>query len=123
MGGHGALTLYLSSKAKQYRSASAFAPVANPTKCPIGKNAFTGYLQGGVEEARESQYDATELIAKFKDPVHILIDYVYCVFSSAETERANILGRALQIAFISRDNFSPRTFLRRPAKRGTTNFK
>ncbi|KAG5647565.1 hypothetical protein DXG03_008918 [Asterophora parasitica] len=75
MGGHGALTLYLSSKTKQYRSASAFAPIANPTKSPWGEKAFTGYLQGGVEEAR-SQYDATELISKSKDPLHILIDYV-----------------------------------------------
>ncbi|KAG6817704.1 hypothetical protein H0H87_004495 [Tephrocybe sp. NHM501043] len=79
MGGHGALTLYLASKSKQYRSASAFAPIANPTKCPWGEKAFTGYLQGGIEEAK-SQYDATELIAKAKDPVHILIDYVSCPF-------------------------------------------
>ncbi|KAG6890736.1 hypothetical protein C0992_013119 [Termitomyces sp. T32_za158] len=74
MGGHGALTLYLASKTKQYRSASAFAPIANPTKCPWGKKAFHGYLQGGSEEAA-NQYDATELITKAKDPVHILIDY------------------------------------------------
>ncbi|RDB28865.1 S-formylglutathione hydrolase [Hypsizygus marmoreus] len=74
MGGHGALTLYLSSKTKQYRSASAFSPITNPTKCPWGEKAFKGYLQGGVEEAKE-QYDATELIAKSKDPVHILVDY------------------------------------------------
>lgn len=75
MGGHGALTLYLASKTKQYRSASAFAPIANPTKCPWGQKAFNGYLQGGCEEAM-NQYDATELITKSKDPVHILIDYV-----------------------------------------------
>ncbi|KAG6899128.1 hypothetical protein C0993_000505 [Termitomyces sp. T159_Od127] len=75
MGGHGALTLYLASKTKQYRSASAFAPIANPTKCPWGQKAFDGYLQGGSEEAM-NQYDATELITKSKDPVHILIDYV-----------------------------------------------
>ncbi|KAF5375003.1 hypothetical protein D9758_000463 [Tetrapyrgos nigripes] len=74
MGGHGALTLYLSSSTKQYRSASAFSPIANPTKCPWGEKAFSGYLQGGVEEAKE-KYDATELISKSKDPVHILIDY------------------------------------------------
>ncbi|KAG7099010.1 hypothetical protein E1B28_000894 [Marasmius oreades] len=73
MGGHGALTIYLNSP-KQYRSVSAFAPIANPTKCPWGEKAFKGYLQGGIEEARE-RYDATELIAKQKDPVHILIDY------------------------------------------------
>ncbi|KAG6821363.1 hypothetical protein H0H93_014160 [Arthromyces matolae] len=74
MGGHGALTLYLASKSKQYRSASAFAPIANPTKCPWGQKAFNGYLQGGVEEAK-SQYDAAELISKAKEPLHILIDY------------------------------------------------
>jgi len=75
MGGHGALTLYLASKTNQYRSASAFSPIANPTKCSWGEKAFNGYLQNGLEEAKE-QYDATELIAKSKDPVHILIDYV-----------------------------------------------
>lgn len=79
MGGHGALTLYLNSilsGAKQYRSVSAFSPVANPTNCPWGQKAFNGYLQGGVEEAKE-RYDATELIKKLgKAPVHILIDYV-----------------------------------------------
>ncbi|THV06025.1 esterase D [Dendrothele bispora CBS 962.96] len=74
MGGHGALTLYLSSSTKQYRSASAFSPISNPTKCPWGEKAFSGYLQGGVEEAKE-KYDATELISTSKEPVHILIDY------------------------------------------------
>ncbi len=75
MGGHGALCTYLASKAKQYRSASAFAPISNPINAPWGKKAFEGYLQGGVQEAKE-QYDATELISKHSDPVHILIDYV-----------------------------------------------
>ena len=79
MGGHGALTLYLNSLrkgTKQYRSCSAFAPIANPTNCPWGQKAFSGYLQGGVDEAKE-QYDATELIKKLGGkPVHILIDYV-----------------------------------------------
>lgn len=75
MGGHGALTLYLSSANKQYRSASAFSPICNPTRCPWGQKAFKGYLQGGVEEAT-GKYDATDLIAKRKEPVHVLIDYV-----------------------------------------------
>lgn len=79
MGGHGALTLYLASKTKQYRSASAFAPISNPTNCPWGQKAFKGYLEGGVEEAKE-RYDATELITRASDPIHILIDYVY-IFS------------------------------------------
>jgi len=75
MGGHGALTLYLSSKTKQYRSASAFAPISNPSKCPWGEKAFSGYLSGGVAEGIK-QHDATALISRSKDPVHILIDYV-----------------------------------------------
>jgi S-formylglutathione hydrolase len=75
MGGHGALTLYLSSKTKQFRSASAFAPVSNPSKSPWGEKAFNGYLQGGVEEGKE-KYDATELITRHTGSAHILIDYV-----------------------------------------------
>ena len=82
MGGHGALTTYLASKAKQYRSASAFAPISNPTKAPWGQKAFAGYLQGGIEEAK-LQYDATELIGKHSEPVHILIDYVRYSCSSS----------------------------------------
>jgi len=76
MGGHGALTLYLASlsNTKQYRSASAFSPVCNATRAPWGKKAFEGYLMSGVEEAK-GVYDATDLIAKTKEPVHILIDY------------------------------------------------
>ncbi|KIK07471.1 hypothetical protein K443DRAFT_86940 [Laccaria amethystina LaAM-08-1] len=74
MGGHGALTLYLSSKTEQYRSASAFAPISNPSKCPWGEKAFAGYLSGGVAEGIK-HHDATALISRSKDPVHILIDY------------------------------------------------
>lgn len=80
MGGHGALTLYLSSllsNTKQYRSASAFAPICHATKAPWGEKAFAGYLQGGVKEAQDcGQYDATDLISKIKEPVHVLVDYV-----------------------------------------------
>lgn len=89
MGGHGALIMYLNSirsGAKQYRSVSAFAPVANPTQCKWGHKAFSNYLKGGIEEARE-KYDATELISQTGgETVNILIDYVclpLCFFSSA----------------------------------------
>ncbi|KZT02398.1 carbohydrate esterase family 1 protein [Laetiporus sulphureus 93-53] len=78
MGGHGALTLYLNSVlkgVKQYRSASAFSPISNPTKCPWGEKAFAGYLQGGIAEAKD-KYDATDLISKTgKESLHILVDY------------------------------------------------
>jgi S-formylglutathione hydrolase len=90
MGGHGALTLYLSSlsKTKQYRSASAFSPICHPLKVASVQKAFKSYLTGGLEEAQESGYDATELIGKTKDPVHILIDYVRAI-----SENQNGRGR------------------------------
>ena len=78
MGGHGALIIYLNSLrsgTKLYRSVSAFSPICNPTQCPWGQKAFNGYLQGGLEEASE-KYDATELISRVGEPVHILVDYV-----------------------------------------------
>ncbi|KIL71758.1 hypothetical protein M378DRAFT_155358 [Amanita muscaria Koide BX008] len=74
MGGHGALTLYLSSKNAQYRSVSAFAPICNPSKCPWGEKAFAGYLQGGVSEGKE-RYDATELVTRTTGPINVLVDY------------------------------------------------
>ncbi|KAI5124160.1 hypothetical protein M0805_000969 [Coniferiporia weirii] len=74
MGGHGALTIYLAAPPGVYRSASAFAPIANPTECPWGQKAFAGYLAGGIDEGR-THYDATELIRRVKEPVHILVDY------------------------------------------------
>jgi pimeloyl-ACP methyl ester carboxylesterase len=43
MGGHGALTIALKNPEK-YASVSAFAPICNPTKCPWGQKAFSGYL-------------------------------------------------------------------------------
>ncbi|KAJ3242155.1 hypothetical protein HDU78_001472 [Chytriomyces hyalinus] len=58
MGGHGALTLYL--KSNLFRCASAFAPICNPSECPWGVKAFSGYLEGGVEEGKK--HDATELV-------------------------------------------------------------
>ncbi|KPV72662.1 carbohydrate esterase family 1 protein [Rhodotorula graminis WP1] len=69
MGGHGALTLYLksllsTSPSTKYLSASAFAPIANPTQCPWGDKAFKGYLAGGLDEGK--QYDATELVGQLK---------------------------------------------------------
>ncbi|GJJ09847.1 hypothetical protein Clacol_004071 [Clathrus columnatus] len=75
MGGHGALTLYLKSlgSSQPFLSASAFAPVSNPTKCPWGETAFGKYLEGGIEEGKA--HDATELIAKVQQKVNILIDY------------------------------------------------
>lgn len=61
MGGHGALMLALRNPGI-YRSVSAFAPIAAPTRCPWGEKAFTGYL--GDDRATWKEYDASELVAR-----------------------------------------------------------
>ena len=48
----------------KYKSVSAFAPIANPSKCPWGEKAFSGYL--GEEKSKWAEYDATELIRLWK---------------------------------------------------------
>jgi S-formylglutathione hydrolase len=74
MGGHGALTLALRHP-DLFRSVSAFAPIAAPTRCPWGKKAFGGYL--GLDEAGWRAHDATELVkdaGKAVFPDGILVD-------------------------------------------------
>lgn len=74
MGGHGALTLALRHPG-QFKSVSAFAPIANPVNCPWGQKAFTGYL--GEDKAEWAKHDASELMAAQTSapyPAGILID-------------------------------------------------
>eukprot|EP01103_Thecamoeba_quadrilineata_P010940 TRINITY_DN2495_c0_g1_i3.p1 TRINITY_DN2495_c0_g1~~TRINITY_DN2495_c0_g1_i3.p1 ORF type:complete len:200 (-),score=23.69 TRINITY_DN2495_c0_g1_i3:96-695(-) len=72
MGGHGALICALKNPGL-YRSASAFAPIANPVNAPWGKKAFTGYL--GSDQEKWKQWDATELVQNYEGPdLHFLID-------------------------------------------------
>ena len=59
MGGHGALVLALRNP-EVYRSVSAFAPIAAPSRCPWGVKAFSGYL--GDDREAWKQYDASELV-------------------------------------------------------------
>lgn len=61
MGGHGALTLFLKNPGK-YKSVSAFAPISNPTACPWGDKAFSGYLGAADKEAWKA-HDATHLVS------------------------------------------------------------
>lgn len=74
MGGHGALTLALRHPGV-FRSVSAFAPIASPTRCPWGEKAFAAYL--GENRAAWRDHDAALLIetgaakGRFQD---ILID-------------------------------------------------
>ena len=59
MGGHGALTLALRHP-HLFRSVSAFAPIASPTRCPWGEKAFTAYL--GEDREAWAEHDAARLI-------------------------------------------------------------
>jgi S-formylglutathione hydrolase len=74
MGGHGALTLALRHPGK-FKTVSAFAPVAAPTKCPWGVKAFNGYL--GEDRELWRSHDASELMSLQPAPPYangILVD-------------------------------------------------
>ena len=71
MGGHGALICALKNPG-QYRSVSAFAPIAAPMRCPWGKKAFRGYI--GDDHAAWQAYDASELVKQMQVPATILVD-------------------------------------------------
>ncbi|MDB5749313.1 MAG: fghA, partial [Massilia sp.] len=73
MGGHGALTIALRNP-ELFRSVSAFAPIAAPSRCPWGEKAFGGYL--GADRAAWRTYDATELVGEgpVRFPGGILVD-------------------------------------------------
>jgi len=75
MGGHGALTLYLRHPEK-YKSCTAFAPIANPSECPWGQKAFSGYLGSDASSKEKwAEHDATELVKKWKHgKLELLID-------------------------------------------------
>ncbi|NBW07324.1 MAG: S-formylglutathione hydrolase [Caulobacteraceae bacterium] len=60
MGGHGALTLALRHP-DLFKSVSAFAPIASPTRCAWGEKAFTAYL--GEDRSLWDAHDAAKLIA------------------------------------------------------------
>ncbi|WP_052285150.1 S-formylglutathione hydrolase [Kluyvera genomosp. 1] len=73
MGGHGALMLALKNPG-HYCSASAFAPIVNPSRVPWGQKAFSAYL--GDDKARWAEWDSTELLlaSRSTDAIPMLID-------------------------------------------------
>ena len=71
MGGHGALVCALRNPGR-YQSVSAFAPISNPSNCPWGEKAFSGYL--GDDRARWREWDACALLAQASEKLPILID-------------------------------------------------
>lgn len=71
MGGHGALTLALRHPGR-WRSVSALAPIANPSRVPWGEKAFSRYL--GEDRESWKQHDAVELIAAGGRTPPLLVD-------------------------------------------------
>lgn len=71
MGGHGALICALKNP-QQYRSVSAFAPIAAPMSCPWGDKLFTAYL--GTDRYQWAKYDASQLVQQTQLNSAILID-------------------------------------------------
>lgn len=65
MGGHGALVLALRNR-HLFRSVSAIAPIAAPTRCPWGEKAFGGYL--GADRSTWEPYDASALMSSMQTP-------------------------------------------------------
>ena len=71
MGGHGAIVCAIRNP-QQYKSVSAFAPIAAPIRCPWGEKAFSRYL--GKEKESWRAYDASELVRQLGYHSSILID-------------------------------------------------
>ena len=71
MGGHGARTLGLGLPGR-YRSVSAFAPIAAPSRGPWGRKALGGYL--GADPAAWRRHDAVALIEDGARVSSLLVD-------------------------------------------------
>ncbi len=98
MGGHGALTLAMRHP-ERFRSASALAPVVNPTEVPWGQKALSGYL--GDDRTAWEEHDACALVKRRGFAGEFLID---------QGEADDFLGRQLQ----------PEAFERACAEAGVT---
>lgn len=71
MGGHGALLVGLLNP-DEYRSISAFAPIAAASRCPWGREAFTAYF--GTDETAWEAHDASAIIRSRPSRHELLID-------------------------------------------------
>lgn len=71
MGGHGALICALKNPQK-YTSVSAFAPISQPSACPWGEKAFSGYL--GDDKSAWQAWDSCALIREHGCALPVLVD-------------------------------------------------
>lgn len=106
MGGHGALTLFLKNPGK-YKSVSAWAPICNPSQCPWGEKAFSGYIGDNKEEWKK--HDATELVKSWKGPLNCLIDVVSKSPSRSSVDVTDKRSRVPVTTSTSRVSCCPKT--------------
>jgi S-formylglutathione hydrolase len=71
MGGHGAIILGIGNP-QQFRSVSAFAPIACASRSAWGQHALTAYL--GADRRRWSDYDAAAVIRAKPSRHELLVD-------------------------------------------------
>ncbi|HMV65256.1 MAG TPA: S-formylglutathione hydrolase [Myxococcota bacterium] len=95
MGGHGALVLALRAP-DRYRSLSAFAPIAAPSRSPWGVRAFTALLGPDAEAWRA--WDTTELIGASAWRRPVLVDQGGDDTFLAEQLRPDALEAAFEAA-------------------------
>lgn len=93
MGGHGAMTIHLKNPDK-FKTCSAFSPIVAPSQVPWGKKALSNYL--GSDEAKWSDYDATQLVAARPSDAEILIDQGTADNFLAEQLKPEIFASAAQ---------------------------
>lgn len=71
MGGHGAIICALKNPGR-YKSLSAFAPISNPSNCPWGEKALSGYL--GNDRESWKAWDSCELIKQASVQLPLFVD-------------------------------------------------
>jgi S-formylglutathione hydrolase len=71
MGGHGAIILGVGNP-QEFRSVSAFAPIASASQSAWGQHALTAYL--GADRRRWSEYDAAAVIRARPSRHELLVD-------------------------------------------------
>ncbi len=71
MGGHGALTIAMNLP-DQYKTVSAFAPIANPSSSDWGRKQLSAYL--GDEETLWQAHDSTVMMREKGFHGHVLVD-------------------------------------------------
>ncbi len=94
MGGHGALTIAMAHPGR-FRSASAFAPIANPTAADWGQVQLAAYL--GDDQTAWAKHDATLMMRETGFDGPILIDQ-----GASDQFLANLKPEALSHAMAER---------------------